>query len=157
MSAHSRQLGRCLLIAAAALLLAACPGNSTSTSKAKVDGGQVTIPGATDDPTPTKLDGGAEPAVDSGSLAGLDGGQTTGTLTCQQMQDCYASCADTDDACFEACYNKGTAAAQAQDDAVYECEMNAYEVTCKSKCTTENETCWNCLDAACAAQIAACQ
>jgi hypothetical protein len=153
---RSHQLGRCLMIAAAALLLAACPGNSP-VSRAKTDA-KVTIGGATDDPTPTYTDGGATPAVDSGSPVGsLDGGAVTGTLTCQQLQQCYAACSDTDDACYQACYDKGTAAAQAQDDALYECEMNAYDVTCKSKCTTENQTCWDCCDAACATQIAACK
>jgi len=148
-----------MLVAAAALLLAACPGNSGAYHP-KADGKVSVTPGPTDDPTPTtpKADGGAAiPAVDGSPAVTADSGAAaTGNLSCSQIEDCYMTCGDTDDACFDACYNKGSAAGQAQADALDNCEYTAYDGACKSKCTTDNQTCWDCCDGQCTAQINAC-
>ncbi len=146
-------------IALAALLLAACPGNSPVKTPAKVDSGSA----------PVYFDGGGytPPAADSGvPLPAADGyvapppaadlgTGATGTMTCKQIFDCYNQC--NDQACAEKCFLSGTATAQAQADAVEQCWYQAEAGVCKTQCANpQSQTCYTCEDQACAAQYAAC-
>jgi hypothetical protein len=147
-------------IALAALLLTACPGNSPVKSPAKIDGGSS---------APVYYDGGSyvPPAGDSTvPLPGVDayvappatdlGAAATGTLTCPQIFQCYETCQQTDTACLDGCFFKGTADAQAKADALDQCDYAAETGACKTQCAQWNQTCWTCLDQQCAAQVAAC-
>jgi hypothetical protein len=81
---------------------------------------------------------------------------STGTLSCVQIYDCYETCAGNDNACFDACFYKGSADAQAKADALEQCDHAAETGACKTQCVSWNQTCWTCLDQACGAQATAC-
>jgi hypothetical protein len=81
-------------------------------------------------------------------------GGGTGNLGCAQILKCYESCQDA--ACADKCFYQGTAAAQATMSALEACDQQAEQTTCKSQCASYNQSCWNCLDQACAAQLQAC-
>jgi hypothetical protein len=150
------RLLRVLPILLAVSLLAACPGKAP----ARRADARVTSPGAADDPDPWP-DGSTYKPADSTPSVKLDGGSggVTGTMSCSQIYDCMMACTPgtTEDACYQGCYDQGSARGQSQYDAFNNCEWSAFEGSCASVCTSDNDTCWNCCDTACASQIAACQ
>lgn len=86
----------------------------------------------------------------SGDSMSSDNSNSTavGTLSCQQLEQCYAGCNENDSACENACYDKGTADAQKQSTALYEC-YESKGLACDnnwSDCVTKN----------CASQQTAC-
>src|ERR1051326_5854638 len=81
-----------------------------------------------------------------GGPGGTDAGASTtaGSLTCIQILECAAACADNDDACSSACEDQGSADAKAKADALVDCanKNSCTDATCfQTKCKTTLDAC----------------
>lgn len=134
-----------VLVGVGLLLASACAGENDGPPAPSKDGSS----GPPDPGAPSSPSTPSTPSTPSP-------GGVTGAKTCAQIDECMAACNQSDMACLDKCFYEGTAAAQAQMAALEQCDEQAFQTTCKSQCATESQACWDCLDQACAAQIAAC-
>ena len=78
-------------------------------------------------------------------------------LSCAQIQQCGDGCADSDDACWDTCYARGTLIGSLQFYEMYECFDTAEQGSCATQCASYTDpACLTCVDTACATQIQAC-
>lgn len=76
------------------------------------------------------------------------GPAVTGSDTCEQVYDCFGTCAD--DSCYNTCYGEGSAQAQSQINAMLQC----FDAQCG---TIEDQDAWvSCVQDKCASQLTAC-
>jgi hypothetical protein len=95
---------------------------------------------------------GAAPAEPSPGTPG-----PTGTMTCAQIAQCFGNCGDGDETCFQSCFDKGSATAQQQLDALDACYETAYSQQCQTQCAApDSQECFACMDSACTAAVQAC-
>jgi hypothetical protein len=80
----------------------------------------------------------------------------TGTKTCSQIDQCYSSCGQQDETCFNTCFYQGSADGQQKMDALEQCDNAAYGGQCQSQCQSGESQCNACIDQACSVQIKAC-
>jgi len=79
------------------------------------------------------------------------------TLSCEQGYSCMDTCAESDDACYEACYSKLTATGMAQFLAAETCWETAVQGTCAASCTDQqSQQCYTCTDGQCGTEFQAC-
>jgi len=79
------------------------------------------------------------------------------TLTCTQIDDCMAACTETDAACYDTCFNKGTPSAQALNNDLYSCFDTQAAGACKTSCSDpQSQGCFTCVQPKCATQDKAC-
>jgi hypothetical protein len=89
----------------------------------------------------------------SGATGG-SGGATT-NASCQDIRMCAKDCAD--DACLNTCKSRGTAAAQANFQALYDCTADSARGNCTMANVISDCVCMaQCYDGACLAEVDAC-
>jgi len=140
---HLPHLVTALLAIAA---LTACPGNTPYNPPSAKDGGAVVY-----------LDGGGNisPPAPTADGSAATPNPTPGSMTCAEIDTCAASC--TDQTCFQSCLSQGSADGQAKMQALEQCDSQSVQGSCKTQCATpDSQTCWTCLDQACATQVQAC-
>lgn len=78
-------------------------------------------------------------------------------LSCAQIDECCATCGESAESCYQACFDAGTPAAQRAFDAVYACFEQVINGVCESSCyDVSTDFCWDCADGACAAELQTC-
>jgi hypothetical protein len=104
---------------------------------------------------PPDPDGGSA-EYDAGPM--MDSGPRT---SCGDLVGCQNACKDGDSACKKACFNQGTSAAQALDEALDNCVLTACPTTDGGPCAVASTTCTGCESEAdfgtCGSQFSACQ
>ena len=117
------------------------PEDDGETSGVFPSGGTGEEASSSGDPDPGDDGSGASGSGSSATTGGDPG--DTGT-SCQEIWDCYEGCQDTD--CTVACYEAGSGAAKALDDALWECIFVEH-------CGYVD---WGCVQEHCAAEQQAC-
>ena len=145
---HTRRHVQLLAAALFAVVaLTACPGSTPYKPPAATKDGGVAVyldgAGNLSPPAPTADGSAATP------------NPTPGSLTCAEIDTCAASCSDQ--TCFNSCLGQGSADGQAKMQALEQCDSQAVQGSCKTQCAApDSQTCFTCVDQACAAQLQAC-
>jgi hypothetical protein len=160
---RSRALLVAYLACGALLFATSCGGDENGRENPVKDSGGA-LPADSYSPPPT--DSGGAPPADSGGAPPADSyspppADSSGAAadSCVAFLDCTDQCTEANwESCEQACLSKASAQAQQLAQALFDCEEAAYEGTCKTDCEgTDENKCYDCLDAACAAQLDACE
>lgn len=146
----SKRMISCFAIGTLALALATTgcddgidPEPAPSAADAPVNPTSTSIPGGIGG-LPTSIPGSASiPAATPAAVPEPASAPSTG-LGCKDLFDCYATCPQTDSACQDACWAKGSPQGQQLENAIWSC---AQQNNCQD---------WQCVEQACGAQMQAC-